>query len=110
MTTSKAKAKVAPVSANTDAQAKDAEAKPVRTALEEIIVERRESVGLITLNRPKSLNALNLQLASEVMRTLKEFDADDRIGGACASAHIDHRTFGRSQSLGSDCKIGGVAR
>jgi len=51
-----------------------------RTALETIIVERRERVGLITLNRPKSLNALNLQLASEVMATLKDFDADERIG------------------------------
>ncbi len=51
-----------------------------RTALEEIIVERRERVGLITLNRPKALNALNLQLAAEVMATLKAFDADDRIG------------------------------
>lgn len=51
-----------------------------RTALETIIVERRERVGLITLNRPKSLNALNLQLASEVMATLKDFDADARIG------------------------------
>ena len=51
-----------------------------RAALEEIIVERRERVGLITLNRPKQLNALNLQLASEVMATLKAFDADDRIG------------------------------
>lgn len=51
-----------------------------RTAMETIIVERRERVGLITLNRPKSLNALNLQLASEVMATLKDFDADDRIG------------------------------
>ncbi len=53
---------------------------PPRTMLEEIIVERRERVGLITLNRPKSLNALNLKLASEVMATLKDFDADDRIG------------------------------
>jgi enoyl-CoA hydratase len=53
---------------------------PKREALETIIVERRERVGLITLNRPKSLNALNLQLASEVVATLKDFDADDRIG------------------------------
>jgi enoyl-CoA hydratase len=53
---------------------------PKRKALETIIVERRERVGLITLNRPKSLNALNLQLASEVVATLKDFDADDRIG------------------------------
>ncbi len=51
-----------------------------RIALEEIIVERRERVGLITLNRPKQLNALNVQLAAEVIATLKSFDADDRIG------------------------------
>lgn len=51
-----------------------------RNVLETIIVEKRERVGLITLNRPKSLNALNLQLASEVMKTLKDFDQDDRIG------------------------------
>lgn len=51
-----------------------------RQSLETIVVERRERVGLITLNRPKSLNALNLQLASEVIATLKEFDSDERIG------------------------------
>ncbi len=75
MTTNKTKAKAA----DTAKKAAPA-AKSERIALEEIIVERRESVGLITLNRPKSLNALNLQLAAEVMQTLKEFDADDRIG------------------------------
>lgn len=51
-----------------------------RETLETIFVERRERVGLITLNRPKSLNALNLQMASEVMSQLKKFDEDDRIG------------------------------
>ncbi|MBR1225165.1 enoyl-CoA hydratase [Bradyrhizobium sp. AUGA SZCCT0176] len=45
-----------------------------------IVVERRERVGLITLNRPKSLNALNSQLAVEVLTTLKTFDTDDHIG------------------------------
>jgi enoyl-CoA hydratase len=71
MTSSNAKSKTAKPT-----PAKDVE----RTTLEEIIVERRERVGLITLNRPKQLNALNLQLASEVMATLKAFDADDRVG------------------------------
>ena len=56
------------------------ETAPQREILESIIVERRERVGLITLNRPKSLNALNLQMAAEVVSTLKDFDADDRIG------------------------------
>src|ERR1700761_8822718 len=47
---------------------------------ETILVERRERVGLITLNRPKQLNALNRQLAEEVVDALMEFDADDRVG------------------------------
>jgi enoyl-CoA hydratase len=45
-----------------------------------IIVERRGRVGLITLNRPKAMNALNAQLAAEVLTALKTFDADDNIG------------------------------
>ena len=47
---------------------------------ETILVERRERVGLITLNRPKALNALNRQLAQETLKALQEFDADDRVG------------------------------
>jgi enoyl-CoA hydratase len=45
-----------------------------------IIAERRDRVGLITLNRPKSLNALNGQLAIETLAALRAFDADDRVG------------------------------
>ena len=47
---------------------------------EMILVERRERVGMITLNRPKQLNALNRQLAEETLATLKAFDADPDIG------------------------------
>ena len=47
---------------------------------EMILVERRDGVGLITLNRPKQLNALNSQLAQETLAALKEFDADPKIG------------------------------
>ena len=49
-------------------------------AYETIIVERRERVGLITLNRPKSLNALSRQLGLETLAALKSFDADDQVG------------------------------
>ncbi len=45
-----------------------------------IKVERRERVGLITLNRPKQMNALNPQLMQELGRALQEFDADEGIG------------------------------
>ncbi|MGY4573675.1 enoyl-CoA hydratase [Bradyrhizobium sp. USDA 3256] len=47
---------------------------------ETIIVERRDRVGLITLNRPKSLNALNRRLAVEALAALRAFDADEQIG------------------------------
>ncbi|MBB4641556.1 enoyl-CoA hydratase [Rhizorhapis suberifaciens] len=59
-----------------------AEAKPAGKSEkpETILVERRDRVGLITLNRPRSLNALNRQLADEVLAALNAFDADERIG------------------------------
>jgi enoyl-CoA hydratase len=47
---------------------------------ETIKVDRRERVGLITLYRPKTLNALNIQLSREVLAALKELDLDDHIG------------------------------
>ncbi len=47
---------------------------------ETIIVERRERVGIITLNRPKSLNALSRKLAIETLAALRAFDADDQVG------------------------------
>ncbi|AFA75677.1 putative enoyl-CoA hydratase [Gordonia polyisoprenivorans VH2] len=45
-----------------------------------ILTERRDRVGLITLNRPKALNALNTELMTEVVAAVKEFDADAGIG------------------------------
>ncbi len=53
---------------------------PTGNSPKTIIVERRQRVGLISLNRPKALNALNSQLAVETLAALKAFDADDRIG------------------------------
>jgi enoyl-CoA hydratase len=45
-----------------------------------ILVETRGHVGLVTLNRPQALNALNNQLMREVMDALDAFDKDDDIG------------------------------
>jgi enoyl-CoA hydratase len=47
---------------------------------EHIIVETRGPVGLITLNRPKALNALCDGLVREVGAALDLFEADDAIG------------------------------
>jgi enoyl-CoA hydratase len=47
---------------------------------ETILVETNQRVGLIRLNRPKALNALNRTLLHELMEALETFDADDGIG------------------------------
>ncbi|MEM7178990.1 MAG: enoyl-CoA hydratase [Pseudomonadota bacterium] len=49
-------------------------------AYENIIVETREQVGVITLNRPKALNALNSELMIELGEALIKFDADPDVG------------------------------
>jgi enoyl-CoA hydratase len=48
-------------------------------AYETILVETRGKVGLITLNRPKALNALNGQILSELLEATAAFDADPAI-------------------------------
>ncbi|WP_460095398.1 enoyl-CoA hydratase [Pseudomonas sp. S2_B03] len=47
---------------------------------ETILLETRDRVGLITLNRPQALNALNAQLVSEVNHALDTLEADAHIG------------------------------
>lgn len=47
---------------------------------ESIIVETRGRVGLVTLNRPKVLNALNAALIGELSEALRAFDDDEGIG------------------------------
>ena len=47
---------------------------------ENIIVEKREAVGLITLNRPQALNALCNALIAELGQALDDMESDDAIG------------------------------
>ena len=49
-------------------------------AYQNIIVETRGPVGLIRLNRPQALNALNAQLMDEVTAAVDAFEGDDAIG------------------------------
>jgi len=48
-------------------------------AYETLLVETRGAVGLVTLNRPKALNALNAQVIAEIDRALTAFDADPAV-------------------------------
>jgi enoyl-CoA hydratase len=47
---------------------------------ETLLVETRDTVGLITLNRPKALNALNAALIRELGEALAAFEADAAVG------------------------------
>jgi enoyl-CoA hydratase len=47
---------------------------------ENILVETRGKVGLLTLNRPKAMNALSPDLMRELGEALLKFEADENIG------------------------------
>jgi enoyl-CoA hydratase len=49
-------------------------------AFETIIAETRGKVGLITLNRPKALNALNSEVLADIVAALAALDADTGVG------------------------------
>jgi enoyl-CoA hydratase len=48
-------------------------------AYENIIAEKKDRIGLITLNRPKALNALSAALIAELEQALDAFEADDGV-------------------------------
>jgi enoyl-CoA hydratase len=50
------------------------------TTYETILVEQRNRVGIITLDRPKVLNALNQKLTSELIEAAEAFDRDPFVG------------------------------
>ncbi len=47
---------------------------------ETVLTETRERVGIVTMNRPEALNALNHRMTSEIGDALAAFDADPGIG------------------------------
>ena len=58
----------------------EAQAPKANGAYETIIVSAKGKVGVIMLNRPEALNALNAELIGEVNRALDRFEADPSIG------------------------------
>ena len=67
----------------------------------ELITTRVEGgqVGVITLNRPKQLNALNSQLMVELGQALKAFDADPAIG--CMILTGSEKSFAAGADIGA---------
>ena len=68
-------------------------------AYENILVETRGRVGLVTLNRPKALNALNDALMNELGQALEKFDADEAIG--CIVLAGSDRAFAAGAEIGA---------
>ncbi len=68
------------------------------SAYEMILVETHGKVGLVRLNRPKALNALNATLIRELIAALDAFDHDPAIGAMVITG--DERAF----AAGADIK------
>src|SRR5438874_870792 len=66
---------------------------------ENILVETRDRVGVIRLNRPQRLNALNGALAKELSAALFAFDADPAIG--CIVVTGNEKAFAAGADIGA---------
>jgi len=66
---------------------------------ENILVDTRERVGIITLNRPKALNALNDALVDEIGAALDGFEADDGIGAVVITG--SEKAFAAGADIGA---------
>ena len=70
-----------------------------------ILTQRRDgtdgalAVGLVTLNRPKQLNALNDRLMDELGHALVGFDADDGVG--CMVVTGSEKAFAAGADIGA---------
>src|SRR5262252_7584583 len=65
---------------------------------ENILTETRGRVGIVTLNRPKQLNALNDALMDELGLALRAFDGDDAIGAIVITGN--ERAFAAGADVG----------
>ncbi len=63
-----------------------------------ILLDREDGVGIVTLNRPEVLNAMNRALSAELADAVKVLDADDSIGCIVITG-AGERAF----SAGGDC-------
>ena len=71
-----------------------------------ILSEKKESVGVITLNRPEAMNALNGALMTELIAALSAFDADDEIGAIVIAG--SERVFAAGADISEMSKMSAV--
>ena len=83
------------------------EAKPMTTSESLILAEVDGAVGVITLNRPKQLNALNSEVAAGVIAAATKFENDPKIG--CIVLTGSERAFAAGADI-EDIAIGKIFR
>ena len=76
-------------------------------AEEAVLVERRDRVMVITLNRPEAMNAINGALSHGLLNAVRELDADDSLtagiitgAGRAFCAGMDLKAFARGEDIG----------
>jgi enoyl-CoA hydratase/carnithine racemase len=78
---------------------------------ETILVEKKEGIEVLTLNRPERMNSLNEKLAAELVQALQEVNRDDEIRvlvltgagkGFCAGADVGGMSAGERESKGAE--------
>jgi len=73
-------------------------------AFECITVETRGAVGLLTLDRPKAMNALNTQMIEEIGRALDDLEADDKVGAIIITG--SHKAFAAGADIKEMAQLG----
>src|SRR5262245_20190272 len=73
------------------------------TILTEVRGEGERRVGVVTLNRPQQLNALNDRLMDELGEALTAFDADEGIG--CIVVTGSEKAFAAGADIGAMAKL-----
>jgi len=82
-----------------------------------LVVERRGSVLLMTMNRPTARNAIDQALASAIAAAVDELDSDDRLAvgvltgaGGTFCAGMDLKAFARGERSGTARGFGGMTQ
>src|SRR5215470_20287363 len=73
---------------------------------EHVLVDRDGAVGVVTLNRPRVLNALSPALIAELSDALAGFDADPEVGAAVLTG--GPRVFAAGADIGDMSERGPV--
>lgn len=71
--------------------------------MSKIVAEKHDKVGLIRLNRPEVLNALDSELMLELIAALAAFEADPEVG--CTVVTGSERAFAAGADIGEMCDV-----